>query len=300
MKNRINNILVGILWLLAVTLGANFWFNTKYGFNLFSFQHWQYLAYMQASNQPVKNSFYLSILLCVILMVFGLYVLMQPRRHKIVLPIFDRSSQHEPTQQPQNAVAPKPEKTVEEQKPVPQTKTYAGPVLTRPPRLNTPIVSHAPMPNVPMSSLTPTNKQQNDQNYAEIQDIFTSAGFLVKGAPKIKNVQTSVIAIGPDEILWIGATGVSIQDMKKAVDTLNGVFLDTLEDIEININAFVIGATGTSDDEDDSKIMRFDTVNDLRNYINEHPNPQMDESDTENFDAYSAYIGTVIDYIRKI
>ena len=32
MMNRLNNILIGLLWLLASTLGATFWFNTIYGY----------------------------------------------------------------------------------------------------------------------------------------------------------------------------------------------------------------------------------------------------------------------------
>ena len=73
MKTRLNNILIGLLWLLIATLGASFWFNTKYGFNVLSAQHWQYLAYMQASNQPVKPSFYISLVVVICVMVAGLY-----------------------------------------------------------------------------------------------------------------------------------------------------------------------------------------------------------------------------------
>ena len=121
---------------------------------------------------------------------------------------------------------------------------------------------------------------------------------MYKGSPRIKNIQTSVIAIGNEEVLWIGATGIKTSDMKTAVETLHGVFVDTLEDIEIDINAFIIGAPDAADNPDPS-ILQFATVDDLRDYIMAHPNTPSDD-EPENFDAYSAYIGTVIDYIGKI
>ncbi|MBO4625911.1 MAG: hypothetical protein J5679_01375 [Alphaproteobacteria bacterium] len=303
MKNKINNILVGLLWLLAITMGADFWFNTKYGFNMFSFQHWQYLAYMQASNQPVKTSFYISILLYIALLVFGLYVLIQPRRRKIVLPVFDRTqpTMQTPVSQPQTSTVEQTptEQTKTEQPETPQQQatTYAGPALTRPPRLNTPTITRAPVPTGPLSAPAQNTKTNPEQDYADIHDVFTSNGYLVKGAPRIKGIQTSVIAIGTDEVLWIGASGVSTTDMTKAVDTLKGVFTDTLEDIEIDVHAFIIDATDKNADND---ILLFDTVEDLRTYIDAHQNIAPDEDEAENFDAYSAYIGTVIDYIRKI
>jgi len=301
MKNKTNNILIVLLWLLAVTLGMDFWLNTKYGFNLFSLPHWQYLAYMQATAQPVKTSFYISFLLYVILVVFGLYILLQPRRRKIVLPVFDQtlSTEQKTAAQPQyTSDTIQPAQPDSSPMPVEKPRPYAAPTLNRPPRLNISPVVRAPMPNVPLSSTSMTNTTNHDQDYAEIQEIFTSAGYLVKGAPKIKNIQTAVIAIGADEVLWIGAVGIKTSDMKKITDTLNGVFLDTLEDIEIHINAFVVNAVDTS--EEDSGIMTFETVDDLRTYIGEHKNETPADDEAENFDAYSAYIGTVIDYIRKI
>ena len=297
MKNRMNHILIGLLWLLAVALGACFWFNTKYGFNIFSLQHWQYLAYMQASNQPVLISFYISFIVVIAVAVFGLYQLLQPRMRKIILPVIDKSPKKEATTiaQPEPPVIKQShEKSVViEQKPESAPTTPA-----RPPRLNipTPVRTSAPVPRVPLIS---DKKERFDpeQEYADIREIFTSAGFLYKGAPRIKNVQTSVIAIGTDEVLWVGATGVSTPDMQRAIDTLNGIFTDTLEDIEINVNAFIIAPT---DNSTSGSIMHFASVDDLRAYINEHPNVPPTEDDVENFDAYSGYIGTVVDYVGKI
>ena len=292
MKTRLNNILIGLLWLLVATLGASFWFNTKYGFNVLSAQHWQYLAYMQASNQPVKPSFYISLVVVICVMVAGLYVLIHQHKRKIVLPVIDTNKHAKtPRQHPQESL-------VDELAQTQNKKTYTGNNLVRPPRLNIPKVVRTPMSNVQQANSLSVTQSSPSQENDKIRDIFTSAGFLFKGAPRIKNVQTSVIAIGKDEVLWIGATGVTISDMQNAVDTLNGVFLDTLEDIEIHINAFVLGAQD-SDKNDASNIMQFQDIDELRKYISEHSNTPNDE-DTEDFDAYSAYIGTVIDYIGKI
>lgn len=298
MRNRTNNILIGLLWLLAISLGTSFWFNTKYGFNIFSLQHWQYLAYMQASGQPVKTGFYISFLIIVIIAVLGLYKLLQPKNHGSIMPTRDNSQR---PAQPQQSIQP----IIQETKPIevstpqePAATTMPG--MVRPPRLNIPAVTRttAPTPRVPLTATAPsTPKVDPEQEYADIHEIFTSAGYVYKGSPRIKNVQTSVIAIGTDEVLWIGATGISTSDMQRAIDTLNGVFADTLDDIEININAFIIGAP---DNTDNSSIMHFASVDELRAFINEHKNTPPDEDEQENFDAYSGYIGTVVDYIGKI
>lgn len=304
MRNRTNNILIGLLWLLAISLGASFWFNTKFGFNIFSIQHWQYLAYMQASGQPVKTGFYISFLVIVVIAVFGLYKLLQPKRRDIVMPIYDNTPRPaQPQQMNQPVVQDVQQTKIEEPKlvaPEAPKPAPSTPGLARPPRLNIPQITRttAPTPRVPLSSsITSTPKIDPEQEYADIHEIFTSAGYIYKGSPRIKGVQTSVIAIGTEEVLWIGATGISNTDMQRAVDTLTGVFADTLDDIEINVNAFIVGAT---DNTDNSSIMNFATVDELRAFINEHKNIPLAEDEQENFDAYSGYIGTVVDYIGKI
>ena len=306
MKNRINNILVGLLWLLLVTLAASFWFNIRYGFNIFVAQHWQYFAYMQASNRPVATSFYVSIVVVLAIAVLGLYTLLQPRTRKITLPITDTKPQQPSTPISPAPIQPTPTETQQTTNMTPvEPTTNVAPIpttngLVRPPRLNIPTVTtpRTPTPRVPLSSPTPVAKINPETEYADIHEIFTSAGFVYKGSPRIKNIQTSVIAIGNEEVLWLGATGVKTSDMKTAVDTIRGVFMDTLEDIEINVYAFIVGAPDAAENTEPS-ILQFATVDDLRTYIMAHPNTTSDE-DAENFDAYSAYIGTVVDYIGKI
>ena len=114
-------------------------------------------------------------------------------------------------------------------------------------------------------------------------------------------MQTAIIAIAPDEVLWIGAVGATRDAMHTAVDTLARVFSDTLDDIEIDIHAFIISSPDVPVDTDDT-IMQFDDINELRRYMNAHPVESATDEDGDDggFDAYSAYISTVIDYIGKI
>ncbi len=295
MRNRINNILIGLLWLLAATLGANFWFNTQFGFNIFSLQHWQYLAYMQATGQPVRAGFYISLIVIVAVAVFVLYELLQPRLRRITLPIVDNKTSTPQTTAPTKIIVPEPENNT----PAVLTPTHNSTTLVRPPRLNIsmPTQTRTPTPRVPLSS--GTQRSNPETTYADIHEIFKSAGFVYKGSPRIKGIQTSVLAIGTGEVLWLGASGIKTADMQTAVDTLNGVFTDTLDDIEINVNAFIVGAPDANENASGS-ILQFASVDELRTYIVSHPNTPPDEDETENFDAYSGYIGTVVDYIGKI
>ncbi len=308
MMNKINNILIGLLWLLAVTLGSTFWFNTMFGFNIFSIQHWQHLAYVQATGQTVKPTFYISVVIAVLLAMFGLYKLLQPRFRKTVLQLSDNpmpehqgtSPQMPAIQQTQQYENTASASTTSQMSTTDNNSPDTGITSTadRPPRLNIPTITRTEtVPRVPLAAAQITHKNPETE-YADIRNIFESAGYVFKGMPKIKNVQIATVAIGTGEILWIGAVDVKNSDMQRAVQTLSGVFTDTLEDIEIHIRAFVIAAPDAANAPSD--ILQFASVEDLRNYINDVPNTPPDADEADNFDAYSGYIGTVMDYIGKI
>ncbi len=304
MRNRIDNILLGLLWLLASTLGLSFWLNTKFGFNIFSAQHWQYLGYMQASRTPVRPLFYFSIIIGLIIMISGLYVLVRPRIRKIKWPIgYFSKRNHKKTNTSQNtdastveilpvepAPAPKPEKA-------PSTITAKRPPrLTQTPTINT----YKSAPAAPTSRIVTSTPQNNTPQYVdEMQKIFEDAGYTIKSNAKIGNVQTSLFAIGANETLWMGATQVATSDMRNAINRLQTVFRDTLESTEIFVNGFVLNApdAATSEFQD---ILMFDSIDQLAEYMMAHKNPPITPDQTEDFDAYSAYIGTVIEYIGKI
>lgn len=299
MKYRIDNMLLGLLWLLVVTLGACFWFNTMFGFNLFVGAHWQYLAYLQAAQTPVKPSFYISLVFISAIMICGLYVIMRPRFRKIRLPIMRITARKKDAPVPdapaaQPAVAPA------------QMTTPNAPA--RPPRLNAATLGGMPtmagnsatqQPTAARTATPPTPAGPSDIEIAQITEIFKSAGYTTKNPPRINGNRMSLLAIGTNETLWLGAHGIATTDMRRAIDKLNDVFSDTLDDIYINVSGFVIGAPDAATAEFDD-ILMFNDVDGLREYITTHPNAPLPDDDNGNFDAYSEYIDTVINYIGKI
>lgn len=314
MRTRLDNILLGILWLLAATLGTNFWFNTKYGFNIFSAQHWQYLAYLQASQAPVTPSFYISLGICVFITIFGLYFLIQPKFRKIVLPIMKNKTQqteHKP-EPATHDIAPESPKT-DASEIVPQATTIqpqtppansaaavSSPHPMRPPRLTLPATNS--YTSAPISSntnnTTPATNNDNADNVA-LADIFTKNGYTVKTNPYIAGWRPNLFAIGANEVMWIGGVGVTTDQINKTISKLNQIFSDTLDGIYINITGFSINAPDAQTAEFND-VLLFNTIDDLGAYMALHPNATLSADEKENFDAYSEYIDTVINYIGRL
>ena len=318
MRIRFDNILLGILWMLAMTLGASFWFNTVYGFDIFSASHWQYLSYMQAGRTPVRIGFYISMVIIIFATIFGMYLVMRPRTRKIKLPIIKTSKtpdqQHINTVITNNNIQSKSTiKTSEFQNPDSSTldvlpsetqipnntqNKNAPNADARPPRLVLPMpnrnyISTPPQQTQPSQNIT-QNSVQNDRS--ELREIFESAGYVVKSAPQINGIQIALLAIGTNETLWIGGVGIKTTDMRTAIDRLQQIFSDTLDETYINVNGFVVNApdAATSEFQD---ILMFNSISDLRQYMRGVPNPPLSPDDDGMFDAYSQYIDAVINHI---
>lgn len=284
MKKKFDNILLIILWLLAMCLGTCFWLNTRYGFNMFYGPHWEYLSYAQASNLNINKWFYVSIVVAIVITIIGLYLIVTPnilskcKRFKNIKTANEKQSA-QPTNESQAATINEP---------------------VRPPRPNTPIVVNSapinPVKTEP-TNIAPTQMATTPQYTDELKQIFQDAGFVVKQAPIINGVQTSLFAAGTGEVVYIGATGITHDKMQSAIDKLRGVFSDTLDDIEININAFIVAPLDNSDND---SIIDFATIDDLREYIQAHTNPPLPDDDDGNFDAFSSFITTVAEYIGNI
>ena len=253
MKYRIDNILLTLLWLLAGILGASFWFYTIFSFNIFSAKHWEYLSYLQASQSQIKSTFYISFVIIIFIMLFGLYVLIRPKFRKIKLqkPIKTYTQNTEKSE----GMKAKPITDTDSSNlnKLPEThqsldqKEYPQPNLIRPPRLNIPnvnILQNADRKNVKTTSNQTAKKQQE---YPEIKEIFSEAGYIVKDNPKINGEKTALFAIGTNENLWIGCVDIKSSLLNSMISKLSAIFTDTLEDIYININGFII----KSDDSDD-------------------------------------------------
>ena len=144
---------------------------------------------------------------------------------------------------------------------------------------------------------TPTPQKPTKQEWPEIREIFSMAGYVIKPEPFINGQKMALLAIGTDEVLWLGAVGISTTQMRACTNKLEQLFHDTLDEIEISVNAFVLNPT---DIETETDILTFDSIESLRNYMNTHRNAPLSSDDTENFAAYSEYITTVIEYIGKL
>ncbi|MDR0726830.1 MAG: hypothetical protein LBF37_02080 [Rickettsiales bacterium] len=325
MKRQIDHFLLGLLWLLASTLGASFWFNTRFGFNIFSVPHWQYLGQLQASKASIQPTFYISMIIIVVVMVAGLYCIVRPRFRKInfksnTMPAIETKPQTEietpaPVIQTQPDVAPTPQQTVPSvpamarpprltiptsaahgAAPYQERNNYTSSIAAAQPVAQTPAyVTPAPTPLIPVLQPQPENTTNAFDN---IEQVFKSAGYSVKKPPCIGGIRPALFAIGSDEALWVGSVGIEPDRMANIVDKLDTIFTETLEDIKITINAFIINPKITNPIEM-GNVEKFDSVDALRDYMASHPNRELPKSEAEDFDAYSEYIDTVADYFNK-
>ena len=297
MRNKFDNILLGTLWLLLSTLGACFWFNTRFGFNILSGTHWRHLAYMQVTQTQIKPSFYISIIVTVFCIVFGLYLLIRPRFRKITLP--QTATKEEQTQP-----------IISETKPN-DADIFA---LARPKRLNgttatttsstqikimtAPVAGTAITPQEPQTK-APAIHTTNTQKSTEMMSIFSSAGYIIKKSATVEGYQIPLIAVDSMQQLWIGGENIETTVMQKIVDSFQQIFCDTLEDIDIPIIGFVVNPVDIANPVAPN-ILIFKTDDELRTYMMENPNPPLDPDMSENCEAFSTFISTVIDYIGRL
>ncbi len=148
-------------------------------------------------------------------------------------------------------------------------------------------------------------KQQNNNSGQEnpynpmLAEIFTNNGFTVKPSLKLSNFSTNLFAIGPDEVVWIGAVDADINKFRECIEKLKSIFIDTLEDIEINVNSFMLD-TQNKYQSNDSSILLVKSVEELNKILAENPAVEIDENNSENFNAYSEYIDTIIQYAKNM
>ena len=96
----------------------------------------------------------------------------------------------------------------------------------------------------------------------------------------------------------MGSVGIEPGRLNAAMERLNSVFTDTLEDIVIRINGFVIDARGPV--PDGANIHVFDSLDAVRTYMDAHRNRTMTDAERDDFGAYSEYIDTVSNYLNKV
>lgn len=291
MKNKLEHILLSILLGLSVLLGLSFWLNTIFNFNMFCKGHWDEFAKLQASQTPISIGFYLSFIVAVLIFVFGIYFIYR----QIIIQHIHR---------PKNAVVIVPQQKIANE-PVKETKeeetTINQPVISasRPPRLNLPnnmaqIVTQKYTQPEQQKKLAPSENPYNPI----ISEVFSNNGYIVKPNPTISGFTPNLFAIGNNEIVWIGGVDCDADKMTNALEKLNSVFKETLEDIPIHINAFILDTMGKYSNKDNIHI--FKSIDELKAFIGEHPADKIGEDDRESFDSYSEYIDTIIQYIKNI
>ncbi len=290
MKNKLEYILLSILLGLSVLLGLSFWLNTVFNFNIFCATHWNEFARLQASQIPVSIGFYISFGVAIFIFATGIYFI-----HRSAFKT--QSVQYEETSviiQP-----PKEQNTIATE----TTPTKSVISVERPPRLNLP----TNMAQIAGQKYTTTNQQhvsrkdppsENPYNLI-ISNIFSVNGYTIKLNPTISGFTPNLFAIGNNEIIWIGGIDCDIDKMITAIQKLDSVFKETLEDIKININTFILD-TQNKYDSLNTNLLIFKSIDDLKAFVNEHPADTIEETDQESFDSYSEYIDTIIKYIKNI
>lgn len=294
MKNKLEYILLSILLGLSVLLGLSFWLNTIFNFNIFCATHWTELARLQASKTPVNIGFYVSFAVAIFIFTIGLYFIY--RSSFKIITVANEDITHGAEQTQNNISNDIPNNLPQ------QENNTSAPADNRPPRLRLPgnIAQIAEQNHIIKTQQKPKQDAQYENKYNQIiSEIFSDNGYLVKPNPSISGFVPNLFAIGNNEVVWVGGVDCDIEKMKEALQRLDSVFRETLEDIQININAFVLD-TLNKYDSTNNDLFIFKSIEDLKAFITEHPADDIEEIDTESFDSYSEYIDTIIKYIKNI
>ena len=301
MKNKLDHFLLALLLGISTLLGLSFWLNIRFGFNLFYQEHWVELAKLQASQTPIAPGFYISIIAAILIFMIGIYVIYMPRKKThsstIPQPTIDIATVNTP-------VAKTNDKTD-------SSVLMPNITMSRPPRLNLPtnmaqvIAQRNNQPQsqqtilpTPEINQTPQNTPDQNQYNSTVAQIFSDNGYVVKPNAKISVFTPNLFAIGPNEVLWIGAIDTKIEDIQRAVEKLQSVFTETLEDIQINITPFILDTLNQHQQND--SILIFKTIDELKKFITENPAKPLTDTEQDNFDSYSEYIDTVLQYVKNM
>jgi hypothetical protein len=335
MKRQIDKFLLGTLWTCALLLAASFWFDTRFGFNIFLRAHWRYLANIQTASEPIMKMFYVSLVIFAMLLPLGLYLITKPYRR--IKKNGELRVESGVNKGPINSTPNTQHSTLQ-----PMAQPVAAPLVVRPPQLTVPVhiqnkprnedtadikpsVHHAP-------ARGPVERPVNPETIGAIREILGIAGFTVKNAPNIGGFLPSAWAIGTDERLIIGMVcsepgditasegGASIWKsdsgteftspvwrLTSAIEKIRTLFLETLdEDIKISIQGFVVMDSGRIVNRNEVQMVWdafdievFDSVTAFREFIKERPNRTLPPEEKEDFDAYAEYIDTVGEYFNS-
>jgi len=334
-----DRFLLGALWLIAMVLCASFWFNVRFGFDLFSRAHWKYLANVQVDSATVSPWFYISMIILCFIALAGLYLIFRYTGRKVSF------ANPGPAEYPRAAPAPEPQSAPIVAAPLPPP-TYP-PAPPRPPKLSipaaqqfqqtpapraAPVMSPAPVVTPARLPAAATNPPAvPPESEGRVRQIIQAAGFAVRPAPNIGGMRPNVWALGSDEILIIGiicpargsitaAEGGASKwksddgefdspawQLTGAIEKLRALFIETLdEEIKISIRPFVVMDGGTIVNADSVRpiwnafgIDVFQNTDELAKFMQDHQNRALGPDEQGDFDAYVEYIDTVADYFNN-
>lgn len=307
MKKQFEHFLLSLLLGTSVLLALTFWLNIKFGFNCLSASHWTELASLQASQNLINKDFYLSIGVAIGIFIFGLYIINRPRPRKILIvsqPVIEQPHISQPIKQPEikpviqttepvteQPIQPHSQDTSKNIPPVNNVQTNVN--MVRPPKLNLPKnIAQIAAAQYSQQMIQENKAQQTENQNEEIAKIFTDNNYVVKKNPVFGDFKTNLFAIGNNEKLWLGSVNGDIKLLQSAITQLQNVFTETLEDIQIHIEAFLIDTFGKYIPVDNINV--FHNIEELNEFISKNPGDTIEDYDRENFDAYSEYIDTVI------
>ena len=295
MRNKFEQILLSILWGMSVLLGLTFWLNTNFGFNVFLIQHWQNLSVLQATQTPISTGFYLSFCIAIFVFLVGIYIILGAHKTTKTIKTITTTT----------TITTKEILPAQEQ--IPEQIPYQAPAsaigMTRPPKLNLPsnmaqiAANHHAMQQNQQTISSVDNTKMYD---SELADIFTNNAYLVKPDVIISGFKTNLFAIGNNEVVWVGAVNCDLNQFKQKIEKLKNTFKETLEDIPITVYAFVLDIMHKYDsNQSESDLLIFHSIDELKQFISQAQGADIEESDQENFDAYSEYIDTIIKYMKN-
>ena len=132
---------------------------------------------------------------------------------------------------------------------------------------------------------------------SEMYDAFTDAGYDISDLIRIDGKYPAIVAVGSNEQLYIATLLNDTEILQNVLKRLELCFADTLEGINIDVRILSV-----SDHEFDvvDKIIKFTSVGELKRYLKNHKNIRpTNKQEIANFDAYSEYINTAINYLFK-
>jgi hypothetical protein len=327
-KRRLDLALFAALWLLAMALFASFWFDIKFNFNIFSLKHWAYLAKLQTGTEVIKPEFYFFLTVFSLLAVTGTYVILHHRHRKIIAMMRENEQAKIDAERVaaasvssnQNNWLQKPQRIITSA----QMTQNVYPAATEGGVLKPTIASTT-------VSAVPTKPKESEKSDTEkqLETILVNANFKPKKLPKIGGRHPSVFAIGADEVLLIGLVQktdgeVTVQEGPDAIWTdrsgtypspvgivsdmtikLQALFGETLDpSLSINVRPFVVLEDGKDiKDYDDAAhiwnaygVMVFRGLRELYDVMLKNPGDKVKFEERDDFEAYSEYIDTVIEY----